>query len=746
MNRVGQRRRSARFKCWLLTSVSAASIFSVGSVARAQEATPIPDVSVTAPAAQSATSTSQPTEGSVAAGYRPSTISNVGPLGTMKIEDVPYSVNVMSAPLIENTFTSSQTDLYKINPEIQALSTTTRSASANPLLRGFSVGNGSGTAEDGLRIQNMYSEPLEDKERVETYTGLTSFLYGVNNVGGLINYAYKRPTADPYASVTLGDYGGLAGYAKGDFSGPIDKDSHVYYRLNIVGLDGQTAVDNQKEKRDLITGAVSWQPSGDFNFTVIGSHYDQVFNGIEPSWNFATNPNGSSKIFHSAPPDPTENFGQPFSSYAFSRDRIGADMTWKIDDIFTLRSAFATSYGILSDDTYVNNNVNTNNGTYTQQFFHLNGFDYLANSGYTFLDAEFNTGPIKHKVTTGFYANDFTQSQAPTSYASINSATYPLSVTPTYLSAPNFAASNFGPVTRSSYNNNSNFIIGDDIKFTDQWSALVGADYAVLTGENYSTTTGQQTSGYDQAKLSPSASIIYKPLEWLSTYATYSESLQGGTPVTSSGSMVFTNAGQILNPYVGQAYETGVKAKLGGTLVTLAFYDITQALQYNQYNNNGTYTAVQNGMQNDKGVELNAVGNVTDGFRLFGGITYIDARITESASSPTVPSLDGYRPPGVANFMAKVTAEYDLRFVPGLTLTGGVYYTGKQAVDTLNTEYLPAYVTADVGLRYKTKLTPGGNDFIFRFDVKNVANEAYWITPSYVGQPRTFAFSAQTIF
>ncbi|WP_412771733.1 TonB-dependent receptor [Nitrobacter sp.] len=697
-----------------------------------------PNVSVTAPAGVAA-------EGSVAAGYRPSTISNVGPLGTMKIEDVPYSVNVVSAPLLENTLSFRQDDFYKINPSIQTASTSTRGFSANPYLRGFLVPNGNGTAEDGLRFQNLFAEPLEDKARIETYTGLTSFLYGANNVGGLINYVYKRPTPVPYASVTLGDYSGLSGYAHGDFSGPIDKDGHFSYRLNVLGQDGETAVDNQKIRRDLVTGAFSFQPNSDFNLTVIGSHHDQIVHGVDPAWNFATNPNGSSKIFHTTAPDPTLNFGQPWTSYNLQRDRIGADLNWKIDDVFTLRSAIATAYASVHDNIFVNNNVNANTGTYSQSVTHGSDLFYRANTGYTFLDADFNTGSVHHKVTTGFYGNDFTQSQAPTSYNSFTFNNFNFT-TPTYVNEPTFIASNVGPVRRSSYNNNRNVVIGDDIKFTDQWSALIGANYAMLTGRNFNTTTGLQTSGYDQARLSPSASLIFKPLPRVSTYVTYSESLQGGQPVSNAGSMIFTNNGQILAPYVGRAYEAGAKTQIGGTLVTLAVFRVNQALQYNQYNNDGTYTAVQNGRQENTGIELNAIGTVFDGFRLFGGITLIDARVTQSQSSRTMPPLDGLRPPGVANSLAKVTAEYDLPFAPGFTLTGGVYYTGRAAVDRLNTEYLPSFVTADLGLRYQTKLRPYGNDLILRFDVKNVTNENYWLTPSYVGQPRTFALSAQTRF
>ena len=94
---------------------------------------------------------------------------------------------------------------------------------------------------------------LEDKERVEVWNGLTSFMYGPGDVGGLINYVYKRPTETPLANMTIGDYGGLSGYVHGDSGGPIDKEGRFTYRLNFVEQDGNTAIDGQRVARQLVT-------------------------------------------------------------------------------------------------------------------------------------------------------------------------------------------------------------------------------------------------------------------------------------------------------------------------------------------------------------------------------------------------------------------------------------------------------------------------------------------------------------
>lgn len=79
--------------------------------------------------------------------------------------------------------------------------------------------------------------------------------------------------------------------------------------------------------------------------------------------------------------------------------------------------------------------------------------------------------------------------------------------------------------------------------------------------------------------------------------------------------------------------------------------------------------------------------------------------------------------------------------MPGLTLTGGIYYTGRQAADAANTEFLPGVTTFDLGARYQTTLN--GTPVTYRLNVSNLFNKNYWANSSYTGYPRTIAFSAQ---
>ena len=52
--------------------------------------------------------------------------------------------------------------------------------------------------------------------------------------------------------------------------------------------------------------------------------------------------------------------------------------------------------------------------------------------------------------------------------------------------------------------------------------------------------------------------------------------------------------------------------------------------------------------------------------------------------------------------------------------------------------------TFDAGARYR--LPVADNDVTLRANVSNLANKAYWLNSSYLGDPRTLTFSAQLEF
>lgn len=223
----------------------------------------------------------------------------------------------------------------------------------------------------------------------------------------------------------------------------------------------------------------------------------------------------------------------------------------------------------------------------------------------------------------------------------------------------------------------------------------------------------------------------------------YVEGLQQGLHVNDP---LATNNGAILPPYLRKQYEIGAKATVGSTLLTFAYFDINSALQYALDNGNNTFTYVQSGRQNSKGVEVSATGKITEGFRVLGGFMIADTRVEQNES---FPATNGKVPIASIRNLAKVTAEYDLPFALGLTVIGGAYYTGGVYTDPLNTLSLPSRVTFDAGMRYATKVN--GHDLIARAYVSNLTDARYWLplpafTSGIVGDPRRWSLSVQAIF
>lgn len=87
-------------------------------------------------------------EGTAAAGYRPETASSVGALGSMKIQDTPYSISVMPLGLIQNTQAASLQGLFDINPTLQVTLPESAAVTMRLQSRGFTVD----TAIDGMRL------------------------------------------------------------------------------------------------------------------------------------------------------------------------------------------------------------------------------------------------------------------------------------------------------------------------------------------------------------------------------------------------------------------------------------------------------------------------------------------------------------------------------------------------------------------------------------------------------------------
>lgn len=669
-------------------------------------------------------------EGSEAAGYVSENISNVGALGAMRLQDTPYSMSVTSQALLKNMQATSLDDVFKRNPFTQQFSPTNAGYASAVNIRGFSGAGNLNIANDGLRFSTLSDAGnfLEETEQLEVITGLTGFLYGPASPGGLVNYVLKRPTYETYRSVTLGNAGGDNYYLHGDFGGKIDDEGKFAYRLNLLSQDGETAIDMQKRRRELISLAVDWNVSDDLQIQFDASHKKTENRGLTSYWYFgdqALRPRAS-KL------DNDKLYSQKWAFSDNETDKGGVRAKWRLNDTFTLRGAFATQT-FTEENTYTGPTVYSP-GVYTQPLYAFAPIEHQENSAYLFLDAAFDTGAIGHKMTMGYQGNNtrVRQYEDHSQFGDSGAGTLPIGSSE-QVGKPSYSIGQGNQRLASTSQNNS-FLIGDVITFNDQWSSILGVTRTQIRSysNDFIYSTPEKKTRYDASKTSPSVSLIYKPVPWLTTYATYIEGLQAG------GTAPFNaiNVGEMFAPQVSKQYELGAKATVGDTLFTLALFNIEKP---NGFLNEAMVYS-ESGKQVNNGLEFSVTGKVTPELTVVGGFTLLDPKVKDA----DVKANDGNAPADVAKQLAKVYAEYDINSAPGLALTGGAFYTGKQYTDVANDYQLPSFTTFDAGARYRMKVSE--NDLTLRMNVSNLANKEYWLNSHYLGDPRTVQFSAQLEF
>ncbi len=586
-------------------------------------------------------------------------------------------------------------------------------------IRGFNTLN---PVYDGIPMAISQGSAISvvEIDRVEILSGTSGFLYGGGRVGGTVNYVTKNSTDIPLRRLTFGNYGGTQFYGHADIGGKFDERGRFGYRANLLYQGGDTAIGepvNQKVANIVLDGHITDTLYADVKYT-----YNDYRKEATQPWFFMTERTAI---------DTSKRYSPKWASNDREIHKVYTSLRWDPSKYFTLRSAFTYQHtNMRVNQMYFNQQVD---GTFAQRLRNVANEAHEDYAGYVYLDTRFSTFDVDHKLTLGYSSTLYKY------FVRADNAVFRPGISSLPLSElKNIPEPDWGifgskpmlPVWDDQYDN---VLIGDNITFNDQWSAMVGLNYA--TTEN-KTRGIYGDSHYKKSKLTPTVSLLYKPIEAVTTYVSYMEALEKGTIVGNT----YTNFGEVLPPLVSKQYEVGAKYDINSNLLlSTALFRIEKA---NQYSDNTTPipTYVQDGLQVHNGVELVLTGKVTDNLTIIGGGTLMDIGVEKSNN----PALEGKKPTNAASRMGKIYAEYALPWIPGLSLTGGIYYTGERYADGANTDKIPSYTLYDIGARYSTRLYD--KSLIVRLNVINLTGKDYWQNATYLGVPRTVAFSASMMF
>ncbi|MEM9314931.1 MAG: TonB-dependent receptor, partial [Pseudomonadota bacterium] len=128
------------------------------------------------------------------------------------------------------------------------------------------------------------------------------------------------------------------------------------------------------------------------------------------------------------------------------------------------------------------------------------------------------------------------------------------------------------------------------------------------------------------------------------------------------------------------------------------------------------------GLNRHQGIEANVFGEISEGFRIYGSFTYLDAEIRRAVD----PTLEGNTPEGVPELIAVAGFDVDIAAVAGLGVTGNVRYTDEMFIDNANTTTIPSFTTVDLGVRYGFSI--GDVPVLARLSAYNILDNDHFVS------------------
>ncbi|AYL17062.1 TonB-dependent siderophore receptor [Pseudomonas syringae pv. actinidiae] len=282
----------------------------------------------------------------------------------------------------------------------------------------------------------------------------------------------------------------------------------------------------------------------------------------------------------------------------------------------------------------------------------------------------------------------------------------------------------------------------DRISFNEHWQTVLGGRQVRLDEQAFNED-GSDARHTERYVFLPQAALIYKPLDNLSLYTSYSKGLSlGGTAAWFT-----TNASETLAPTVSRQLEAGIKYDWQRMSLTAALFQARQAYQYSRPNDDGTFTYVQQGEQKNTGLELGASSWLTDRLQISASAAAIRARVEGSGTE----AYEDHQALNVPKYRATLQADYSLP-IRGLALLGGVQYSASKYADRTGSVQVNDYALFNIGSRYSTQVS--GYDTVLRLTVDNLFDKRYWRDAGeylgddylFMGAPRTARLSASVNF
>ena len=575
--------------------------------------------------------------------------------------------------------------------------------------------------DGGLPVTGVITNPIENKERVETLKGANALMFGIASPAGIINFIPKRAGDRDVTTVSLagnsfGQYGGS--FDLGRRVGP-DRQLGVRFNVSEVRLDN--GVRQLEGEAHFASLGVDLQATSRLSFQADIEAYRRR---VPEQAGISLKPAVNGVVPITPVPDP--------------RNLLSG--RWDMYTPETINGQFRTDY-LITDDWKVLAQVGYSGSHRHRTTVRIGGYDintgangvvslqpvsneYHNNFFRTELRGHFDTWHVDHDLTVGV---------SRTSRYSLSKDVQNITLTqrqnifdPIVLNPPVYTKP--GVANPPQISTDEGLYAYDTISLTRRLKLLLGARAVKdteLVGTNESTSH----------VTSPAYGFLFDVLPTTTLFASYMEGLEAGGTAPANAA----NANVVLAPAVSKQKEVGVRdSSIQGLMVNASYFDITRG---NAVTDPVTNIFGYSGDLSYKGVEATMAYDINRAWRVNAAVLRLKAR----QDSPTQPLIDGRVPENTPNWNGNVGVSYRLAAVPGLSLKAGIKSISRRAVNPQDQGYIPGYSLFDAGVGYATHIN--GRRTSFQVVVDNLANKRYWNsvqTGTYgIGMDRSIKFNVK---
>ncbi|WP_261507026.1 TonB-dependent siderophore receptor [Burkholderia multivorans] len=699
-----------------LRAIAAAASVAFGAAAAGQafaQTAPAADAQAAAPNAASAGTLPAITVNAASAGDGTVGLvakrSRTGTKTDTPIEEIPQTINVVTAQQIEMTGATDVNTALRYVPGFSSYGSDNRS-DWYAALRGFTP-----TAYvNGLQVPNTLNLASwrVDPYMIDSITvlrGPTSVLYGAGDPGAIVDVKTKLADGERVreAGVEIGNYARKQFMI--DVGDKLDPDGKYAYRFVGVARDGNAVTGPNNDQRVALAPSFRWRPNADTSLTLSATYLqdwgDISSNFLPAAGTVLPNPNGQ------ITKDIYEGDGN-FNYYRKKQWSLGYQFEHNLNSMWTFRQNTRWMHLSLDNGSVFGNGFVEGSTTDVSRWAGVFQTNYSRFDIDNNLEGRFATGPLEHTLLLGFQYNRQTATDS-----EWLAMAPPLNIyNPVYLPVTTAVFDPNSTIRTDTYTTMNTFGLyaQDQIKW-NRWTLTLGGREDWVNMRMDDRAAGTQSKA-DVSAFTGRVGLTYQAGYGLSPYISYSTSFN---PIIG----VSLLDGGVPKPTRGRQIEAGLRWQPPGKnlMLNAAIYQINQTNGVTPalptQDPSGT-KSVQTGEVRARGIELSATGKVTPNLSLIASYAYQDVKVVQ-ANDATLNNwpVDIPRPRQMASLWADWT--WHTGPLAGFGLGGGVRYQSASAGAADNSLTVSSYTLIDAAVHYDVR------NWRFAVNATNLFNRHY---------------------